>query len=81
MAQTNGAIVHACQLNVGASQILRSGQQKEQIDLRRQNHLLRRSLAHQHVVDRVAIVIALEAKTGGAVCLGVAIDQQNFEAF
>jgi hypothetical protein len=29
----------------------------------------------------VAIVVALEAETRGAVCLGVAIDQKNFEAF
>src|SRR5579862_9375831 len=38
-------------------------------------------MAHQDVVHRVAGIIALNTQSGGGVCLGVAVDQEYFEAF
>ncbi len=40
-----------------------------------------RSVAHQHVIDGMAVVVALKAEAGGAVGLRIAIDQEDFEAF
>ena len=39
------------------------------------------AMAHQDVVDGVAVIVALHAEAGGGVGLGVAIDQEDFEAF
>ena len=39
------------------------------------------AVAHEHVVDGMAIVVALEAEAGGGVGLGVAVDQEDLEAF
>ena len=80
-AQAEGAVFRAGQLNVGAGQVLRAGQQPEQIDLRGQNHLLREAVAHKHVIDGMAVVVALESEAGGGVGLRIAIHQQDFEAF
>ena len=37
-------------------------------------------IAHEDVVDRVAIVVTLDAHSGGSVGLGVAIDEEDSQA-
>jgi hypothetical protein len=39
----------------------------------------RRDIAHQDVIDGVAIVVAADAEAGSGIGLGVAIDQQDLE--
>jgi hypothetical protein len=43
--------------------------------------LFREAVAHEDVVDGVAAVIALKAETGGGVGLGIAVNEEDFEAF
>ena len=38
-------------------------------------------VAHQDIVDGVAVVVALQTEAGGGVCLRVAVDQEDVEAF
>ena len=46
-----------------------------------QNDLHGLGIAHQDVIDGMAVVVALEAESGGGVGLGVAVDQEDLEAF
>ena len=79
-AQTKCAIIGRGQLDVGAGQVLGAGQQREPIDLRGQDDLLRRGVAHQYVVDGTSVVVAQESDTRGAVCLGIAVHQEDLKA-
>ena len=56
------------------------GRQPERVDLGGQNHLFREAVAHENVVDGMAVVVALKAEAGGGVGLGIAIDEEDFEA-
>ena len=81
VAQAEGAVAGCGQLDVGAGKVLGAGQQGEGLDLGGQNDLLGGRVAHEDVIDGMAVVIALEAEAGGAVGLGVAVDKEDFEAF
>jgi hypothetical protein len=81
LAQAQGAILGRGQFDIGAGQVLRAGQKRQKLDLGGQNHLFGRGLAHQHVINGVPVVVALETEAGGAVGLGVAVHQKDFEAF
>ena len=69
------------ELDVGAGEVLRAGQQPKPIDIGGENHLLREAVADEHIVDGMAVVVALEAEAGGGVGLRIAVDQEDLEAF
>jgi len=80
-AQAQRAVLCCGQLDVGAGQVLRAGQEPQQVDLGGQDDLLGQGVAHQDVIDGMPVVVALETEARGSVGLGVAVHQQNLYAF
>jgi len=80
-AKTQSAIGGRSQLNVGAGEVLGAGKMPEQIDLRGEDDLDGRDVAHEDVIDGVAVIVPLEAHAGRGVGLRVAVDKQDFETF
>ncbi len=60
---------------------LEPGSRDRQLDFSGKNHLAGKAIAHEHVVDGVAAVVALQTEPGGGIRLGIAIDEEDFEAF
>ena len=79
LAQAKCTVFGAGKLDICASQVLRAGQQPKAVDFSGQNHLFRAAVADQNVIDRMAIVVALETEAGGGIGLRIAVDEQDLE--
>src|ERR1700739_4222098 len=79
-AEANCPVFDVGELNICARKVLRSRQNPKVIDAGGQNDLFRLGVADNHVVDRVAVVVACNAESRGGICLRIAVDEEDFEA-
>ena len=79
LAQAECAVLGAGQLDIGAGEVLRAGQQPKVVDFGGQDDLFGRGIADENVIDRVAVVVALKSETGRGIGLGIAVDEKHFE--
>ena len=81
VAQTHRAILGCGKFDVCAGQVFRARQQRKGLDHGRQDHLLGGRQAHQDIVNGVARVVPLHTEPRSGVGLGVAVHQEDLEAF
>jgi hypothetical protein len=77
--QSQRPVLCSGQLNIRARQVLRAREQPQPIHLRRKNHLLRKAVSGKHVVNRMAIVIALKTQARRSIGLRIAVNQKRLQ--
>ena len=81
LPKSNCTVVGGGEFDVCAGQVLGSRKERQVLDCGGQDHLFGFGVAHQDVVDGVAVVVPSNTEAGGGICLRIAIDQKDLETF
>ena len=77
VAKTRGAVVFGSEFDVGSGEVFAAGEEGEMFDLGGKQGLFGGGAGGEEIVDGEPLVVAGKAEAGGAVGLGVAVDEEN----